>query len=60
MAQRKTKKVKEIVGDGEEIEVEDAEDLSKNDIDQIYKRFRVESSFDKLQTRSPTFQSSTS
>lgn len=38
MAQHPTKKVKEIVGDGEEIEVEEAEELSKNDIDTIYKR----------------------
>lgn len=38
MAQHQTKKVKEIVGDGEEIEVEEAEELSKNDIDAIYKR----------------------
>ncbi|KAG2022727.1 DNA repair protein RAD5 [Coprinopsis cinerea AmutBmut pab1-1] len=38
MASRPAKKVKEIVGDGEEIEVEDTEELSKNDIDAIYKR----------------------
>ncbi|KAF8956086.1 RAD5-like protein [Flammula alnicola] len=38
MAGRPVKKVKEIVGDGEEIEVEDAEDLSKNDIDAIYSK----------------------
>ncbi|KAJ2927694.1 hypothetical protein H1R20_g9394, partial [Candolleomyces eurysporus] len=38
MAARPTKKVKEIVGDGEEIEVEDGGDLSTNDIDNIYKR----------------------
>ncbi|KAG6874399.1 hypothetical protein C0995_015135 [Termitomyces sp. Mi166 len=38
LAKRKSKKVKEIVGDNEEIEVDDAEDLSKNDIDAIYKR----------------------
>lgn len=31
-------KVKEIVGDGEEIEVEAAEELSKNEIDAIYNR----------------------
>lgn len=37
-SQRKTKKVTEIVGDGEEIEVDDEEDLSKNDLDMIYKR----------------------
>ena len=37
-AQHPTKKVKEFVGDGEEIEVEEAEELSKNDIDAIYKR----------------------
>jgi DNA repair protein RAD5 len=39
LATRKSKKVTEIVGDGEEIEVDDAEDLSKNDIDTIYKRY---------------------
>lgn len=39
LAGRPVKKIKEIVGDGEEIEVEDAEDLSKNDIDAIYSRF---------------------
>lgn len=39
LATRKSKKVIEIVGDGEEIEVDDAEDLSKNDIDAIYKRY---------------------
>jgi len=33
-----SKKVKEIVGDGEEIEVEDGEDLSKNELDMIYQR----------------------
>ena len=38
MASRPVKKVKEIVGDGEEIEVEDDGDLSANDIDSIYKR----------------------
>ncbi|KAF8167532.1 DNA repair protein RAD5, partial [Crassisporium funariophilum] len=38
IAKRPVNKVKEIVGDGEEIEVEDAEDLSKNDIDAIYQR----------------------
>lgn len=38
IAQRKSKKVTEIVGDGEEIEVEDSEDLSKNDLDMIYER----------------------
>ncbi len=30
---------KEIVGDGEEIEVEDGEDLSENELNVIYKRF---------------------
>ncbi|KAG6854152.1 hypothetical protein C0991_010063 [Blastosporella zonata] len=39
LAKRKSKKVTEIVGDNEEIEVDDAEDLSKNDIDAIYKRW---------------------
>jgi DNA repair protein RAD5 len=29
--------VTEIVGDGEEIEVDDGEDLSENDLDMIYK-----------------------
>ncbi|KAJ7292782.1 RAD5-like protein [Mycena rebaudengoi] len=38
MAQRKSKKVTEIVGDGEEIEVDDGEDLSENDLDMIYKK----------------------
>ncbi|GLB43501.1 putative HIRAN domain containing protein [Lyophyllum shimeji] len=38
LASRKTKKVTEIVGDNEEIEVDDAEELSKNDIDAIYQR----------------------
>jgi DNA repair protein RAD5 len=38
LAGRQAKKATEIVGDGEEIEVDDAEDLSKNDIDAIYKR----------------------
>ncbi|PPQ79873.1 hypothetical protein CVT25_002929 [Psilocybe cyanescens] len=37
-AKRPVKKVKEIVGDGEEIEVDDSEELSKNDIDTIYTR----------------------
>lgn len=36
LAKRPVKKVKEIVGDGEEIEVEDTEDLSRNDIEAIY------------------------
>lgn len=35
---RSVKKIKEIVGDGEEIEVEDTEDLSRNDIEAIYTR----------------------
>ena len=34
--QRPPKKIKEIVGDGEEVEVDDAEELSKNDIDAIF------------------------
>ena len=38
LAKRPVKKVKEIVGDGEEIEVEDSEDLSRNDIEAIYSR----------------------
>lgn len=38
LARHKSKKVTEIVGDDEEIEVDDAEDLSKNDIDAIYKK----------------------
>lgn len=38
LAKRPVKKVKEIVGDGEEIEVEDTEDLSRNDIEAIYTR----------------------
>lgn len=32
------KKVKEIVGDGEEIEVDDAEELTKSEIDAIYNK----------------------
>ncbi|KAG6911324.1 hypothetical protein DXG01_000995 [Tephrocybe rancida] len=39
LAKHKPKRVTEIVGDNEEIEVDDAEDLSKNDIDAIYKRY---------------------
>ena len=35
---RPVKKTTEIVGDGEEIEVEDTEELSKNDIDAIYNK----------------------
>ncbi|KAK7064681.1 DNA repair protein RAD5 [Favolaschia claudopus] len=38
IAQRKSKKVKEVVGDGEEIEVDDEEELSNNDLDVIYKK----------------------
>ncbi|KAJ6486097.1 DNA repair protein RAD5 [Mycena vitilis] len=38
MAQRKSKKVKEIVGDGEEIEVEEGEELTENDLDRIYRK----------------------
>jgi DNA repair protein RAD5 len=38
-AKRPVKKIKEIVGDGEEIEVEDTEDLSRNDIEAIYTRW---------------------
>ncbi|KAJ3814435.1 DNA repair protein RAD5 [Lentinula aff. lateritia] len=37
-SQTKPKKHLEIVGDGEEVEVEDGEDLSKSDLDVIYKR----------------------
>ncbi len=33
------KKVKEIVGDGEEIEVDDGEELSKSEIDAIYNKY---------------------
>ena len=36
---RPIKKVKEIVGDGEEIELSDAEVLSDNDIGAIYQKF---------------------
>lgn len=39
LATQKSKKVTEIVGDGEEIEVDDAEVISENDIDAIYKRY---------------------
>lgn len=35
------KKHVEIVGDGEEIEVEDGEDLSRKDLDIIYKRYEA-------------------
>lgn len=38
MSQRKSKKVTEIVGDGEEIEVEDEEELTENDLDMIYQK----------------------
>ncbi|KAJ6623172.1 SNF2 family N-terminal domain-containing protein [Mycena sp. CBHHK59/15] len=38
MAQHKSKKVKEIVGDGEEIEVEEGEELSENDLNTIYQK----------------------
>ncbi|KAH6917080.1 DNA repair protein RAD5 [Coprinopsis sp. MPI-PUGE-AT-0042] len=38
LARRASKKVKEIVGDGEEIEVDDAEELTSNDINTIYQR----------------------
>ncbi|KAJ3830336.1 DNA repair protein RAD5 [Lentinula raphanica] len=38
-ASKKPKKHVELVGDGEEIEVEDGEDLSKNDLNIIYKRW---------------------
>lgn len=38
LAKKKSKKVTEVVGDGEEIEVDDAEDLSKNEIDAIYNK----------------------
>ncbi|KIK70544.1 hypothetical protein GYMLUDRAFT_148103 [Collybiopsis luxurians FD-317 M1] len=37
-SQQNPKKHVEIVGDGEEIEVEDGEDLSKSDLDVIYRR----------------------
>ncbi|KAG5652932.1 hypothetical protein H0H81_003075 [Sphagnurus paluster] len=42
LANHKAKKVTEIVGDNEEIEVDDAEDLSKNDLDAIYKRAQLD------------------
>lgn len=38
LAKIESKKMIEIVGDGEEVEVDDAEDLTKNEIDAIYKR----------------------
>ncbi|KAJ7606862.1 SNF2 family N-terminal domain-containing protein [Roridomyces roridus] len=38
MAKNKNKKVMEIVGDGEEIEVEEGEELNKNDLGMIYKK----------------------
>lgn len=34
----KGKTITEIVGDGEEVEVDDSEDLSKTDLDMIYKK----------------------
>lgn len=37
-AKHSGKKVKEIVGDGEEIEVDDGEELSNNEIEAIYNR----------------------
>lgn len=43
MSQTKPKKHLEIVGDGEEVEVEDGEDLSKSDLDVIYKRYEEHS-----------------
>ena len=43
-AKQPGKKVKEIVGDGEEIEVEDGEELSKNEIDAIYNKYDIHSS----------------
>jgi len=46
LAKRPIKKIKEIVGDGEEIEVEDTEDLSKNDIEAIYTKCYFFSSSD--------------
>jgi len=39
LSQPKTKRVKEYVGDGEEIEVEEGEEVSKNDLDMIYKKY---------------------
>lgn len=38
-APKKGKLKTEIVGDGEEIEVEEGEDLSKGDLDMIYQRY---------------------
>lgn len=38
MVKHSGEKVKEIVGDGEEIEVDGAEDLSKSEIDAIYNK----------------------
>ncbi|KAH9486419.1 DNA repair protein RAD5 [Psilocybe cubensis] len=38
LAKRPVRKVKEIVGDDEEIEVDDSEELTKNEIDAIYSR----------------------
>ncbi|KAK2461535.1 hypothetical protein APHAL10511_005998 [Amanita phalloides] len=39
-----SRRVKEIVGDGEEVEVEAGEELTKNDIDVIYKRAQIHDS----------------
>ncbi|KAJ7044998.1 DNA repair protein RAD5 [Mycena alexandri] len=38
MEHRQSKKVTEIVGDGEEVEVEDGEELTENDLDMIYQK----------------------
>jgi len=44
MVKHSGEKVKEIVGDGEEIEVDGAEELSKSEIDAIYNKLTL--SFD--------------
>lgn len=38
MDQSKSKTTKEVVGDGEEIEVEDGENLNSNELDMIYRK----------------------
>lgn len=42
----------EIVGDGEEIEVEESEDLSENELDMIYKRSALQISHPEPRTHS--------
>ncbi|TFK70420.1 hypothetical protein BDN72DRAFT_838861 [Pluteus cervinus] len=55
MAQHKPQKVKEVVGDGEEIETEDAENLSMNELDLIYKKAQHNDSNMGLMEAPPSF-----